>query len=266
MTSPVQATTTSSGRYYEQDGRKYVSVTTVLNALPKDALIQWAANMAADKAIELYGAAPERWEAKEAKLRDEIRYAHRQKKESAADLGTATHELAERNLRGEVIDLKSLDKELAKRYKHFLTFRQLYDIQPLHVEATVYNDTYGYAGSCDLMALVNGVPTIVDLKTSKGVYGTVALQLSAYKHAEYIRGNDGTKQPLPKMDKGAVLHLRPDGITFREVDVTEDRFADFLAVLRVKREWLDGAEKRALLDVIQPTPEAMWKLRMGTNA
>lgn len=259
MTSPTQAVTTAKGRWYPRNGLDYMSVTTAISALPKDALVQWAANMAADKAMFLLadgitlaclGRTPEQ-------VRDEIRYAHKQRKEGAADVGTEVHRMVEVFLLGG--DPHTDDKEAAKRFKHFLKWHDTFAIEPMYVEATVYNDTHLYAGSCDLMAMVDGIPTIIDLKTSKGVYGTVALQLAAYRFADYILTDEGKQLDIPRFDRGAVLHIRPTGYTFREVDVSEEMFAHFIRLLETKREWINRAEKTALLPAIEPTnKEKAW--------
>jgi hypothetical protein len=237
-----------------------MSVTTALNALPKDALPQWAANLAADKAMELAdsGLLPRL-------IRDDARYAHKEAKESAATLGTIVHGMCEYRLLGGVVDLSLYDKPAIKRYKQFCNWLDAYKVEPLHVEATVYNDDSLYAGSCDLMALVDGVPTIIDFKTSKGVYPTVALQMAAYAHAEYILTDEGEKVALPEFQRGAVLHIKPMSFNFIECDISETTFDFFLDVLRLKRSWLDGYSEKVLLGAMPLSKEALWKIRMGTK-
>lgn len=50
-------------------------------------------------------------------------------------------------------------------------------------EIVVWNDQYGYAGTVDLLCKIDGVPYIVDIKTSPNLWPEMELQLSAYKHA-----------------------------------------------------------------------------------
>jgi hypothetical protein len=253
VTSPFQAITTESGRYYPRLGKQYISVTTALNGLPKDALPQWAANVAADKALELHdcGALDFKNEGYRRAVRNDIRYAHKEEKEAAARLGDAVHQCCEDIVKHGDCDAPT-DKKVANRVKQFWKWTQAHTIEPLYVEATVYNDTHLYAGSCDLMASVDGIPTIIDYKTSKGVYGSVALQLSAYMNGEYILTDEGLVVALPKFERAAVLHIRDRGYKFIECDSSAKTFNHFLRVLSVKRDWLDTDADTALLGEIKP--------------
>jgi hypothetical protein len=56
-------------------------------------------------------------------------------------------------------------------------------LKPLWIEQMVWSDTYGYAGTMDLLAEVNGRQVIVDWKTGKAIYAEAHLQNVAYQVA-----------------------------------------------------------------------------------
>ena len=257
MTSPLRAIQTDAGRYYPHDRRDLPSVTTVLGTLGKgDGIVQWAANLAADLAIKIGRTSPIY-----PHDRDAMRFSWRDARDSAAALGDAVHGHAEWLMahQGEfVVDdyLKAIDdKKVRNRVKQFIKWLDTYEVVPIYIEATVYNLTVGYAGSCDLMALVDGIPTLVDYKTSKSIRGSVALQCVAYARGEFILTDDGEVLDLPDFERAAVLHIRDRGYVFREVDIGEATYEQFCRLVRTKTDWIDGAESNALLDTIEPTKE-----------
>jgi hypothetical protein len=112
-------------------------------------------------------------------------------------------------------------------------------LQPevLHMEASIWNMTKGYAGTTDLIATIDGETWLLDWKSSKDVYPDMGLQLAAYGHGEVILKPDGTETPVPKIDKFAVAHVPREGkASVVMIDVTDADFAGFCAALAVF-EW-----------------------------
>ena len=60
------------------------------------------------------------------------------------------------------------DRKVRNRVLRFAQFLDDHDVEPMHIEATVYSDKHLYAGSCDIMALIDGVPTICDMGVTSG--------------------------------------------------------------------------------------------------
>ncbi len=52
----------------------------------------------------------------------------------------------------------------------------------LESELAMVSETLQVGGCCDAIAIVNGVCTLVDFKTSKSLYDTYAVQLAGYKY------------------------------------------------------------------------------------
>jgi hypothetical protein len=64
-----------------------------------------------------------------------------------------------------------------------LKFFDEHQIELVQAEAPRWSPTYGFIGTGDLIAKVDGKLTVVDYKTSKRLYDTVFLQLAAYQLA-----------------------------------------------------------------------------------
>jgi len=116
-----------------------------------------------------------------------------------------------------------------------------------HVELTIFNRAEGYAGSLDGIARMAKIPALglvlVDWKTG-GLWPEGALQLSAYAHADYGITDDGEVVTLPKVDRGALVQITPDGYLFQEVRIDTDAYGYFLSALAVAR-W--GSAGRAFM-------------------
>jgi len=217
MTEPKGRTSRGYGKVYTHNGVEYVSVTTAIGALNKPALPAWAAGMVAmlavDQITELLRITEH--EGREAAIAW-LKAEPNRTKEKAAAIGKTIHAAIEAHTLGAPEGQWPLDyRGHQEQWKRFLDERQ-----PVFkaAEFTVYDRMFGYAGTGDWLAFLPAVPgydelgdVIGDTKTGKNVYASeVRLQLAAYRHGEFILLPDGTEIPIPKLDGGAVLHLRPD--------------------------------------------------------
>jgi hypothetical protein len=121
-------------------------------------------------------------------------------KSAAGDKGSAVHKAIEMILNGQEfrIDTKVEDKsnsseqEYATReltYEELLCVKSFMDwkneVKPevIATETTVFSDINGYAGTVDFVCRIEGVPYVIDFKTSKQVWKEHELQISAYRVA-----------------------------------------------------------------------------------
>jgi hypothetical protein len=231
MTSPRNATTTKSGRTYTWGDESFTSVTTLLGALSKTALVNWAAKMVAEYAVDN---GPEILALAQADRDGAIRALKGspwQKRDQAADLGTHVHDQIEARILGQTPATPPDD--VATRVAYFETFCD--DYQPTFeaAEATVYNRDASYAGTLDSIAIIGGERFIIDVKTTKsGVYPEHALQLAAYANSEFIGAPDGTEVPLPDITAGAVLWINPRGYELVRVRIDHVIYDSFLDIAR----------------------------------
>ncbi|GGM78570.1 hypothetical protein GCM10012275_56490 [Longimycelium tulufanense] len=269
MTTPKIRTVSRGGsRFYihPTSADRVPGVTSIIGMLPKPFLTAWAAKLTAETAVDLLG------EVVGIALRDKqaavdmLKRAPRRFTEAAADVGTEVHELCEHLSRGDRIGRVHPDlRPYVDGYQEFLD-----EFQPefLELEATLWSDTHRYAGSCDWIAKIGDEIVIGDNKTTRsGVHEEVALQLTAYAFADYFLRPDGTQDPIPKIEAGAVVHLRPDEDDpsrprwqLVPVRVDESVFDVFLTLRRVF-EWDKDIKATVLGEPVNSA--ALARLRRG---
>lgn len=235
MADPKNSKKKGGSRYYEVEGFSVPSVTTVLDCLPKPALPRWAAKVAAEWAVENVnewaepahprGIGVPYWE-DAVRLIKSAPFKQRDKK---ADLGTAVHEALEAYLKGVPADdlLNRLGTEEVGYFYGLMDFLDAVSPEVISVESTVFSKVYGYAGTADIIAVVDGVQTIIDAKTSKDVYTSHGAQIAAYARAELIVVNDKL-EPFRGAEQGIVVCVNPDGgfkaVKFDDLDPWFDLF------------------------------------------
>lgn len=121
--------------------------------------------------------------------------------------------------------------EISKRA--WLDWIQKHEIHPLHVEKTIYSVKHRYAGTMDLLAMVDGKLTLLDWKTSSGIYPENFLQSVAYQAAAQELGLGTIERALivrlPKVENQEVQVV--------ETPPMEELLPTFLAVKRVFDWW-----------------------------
>lgn len=234
--SPANATTTSSGRMYvwPVTGEKFWSVTTILSAMPKPALPNWAAKSVAEFAVNNRDA----WDLLDPESAvDLLKRAPWRQRDKAADLGTLIHEAIDNWAAGrtDAVETADLPDQAVKTLAQFVNFLECCEPEFLHTEATVYNRSQRYAGTFDGIVKLRGQTLIIDHKTGSGVYPEMAMQLAAYANAEFVGLPTGEEAPMPTVEGGAILHLRPDKWQLVPVRIDDDVYRSFLYVREVYR-------------------------------
>lgn len=225
---------------YRLDGSWVPGVTTLIKkGLPKPALPYWSARTVAE------------WVADNPDLTEDLkRLGGRgpavaflkelpwQKRDDAAIRGTDVHALAERLAHGEEVEVP---EHLAGHVQGYVDWLDANQPEVLLTERPVASRQWRYAGTFDLVAKLDGVTWLLDVKTSSGVYGSTALQLTAYGNAEFYLAEDGTEQPLPPIERYGVLHVTEYGTTlhYLPTSANEAAWKDFLHVAHVGRRAKD---------------------------
>ena len=121
-------------------------------------------------------------------------------KEAAGDKGSKVHLAIEKILRGEEfrIDTKVQDKNRSSEmetvyselsFEELLCVKSFIDwfnaVKPevIATERTIFSDIHNFAGTVDFVCRIDGVPYVVDFKTSKYIWREYELQVSAYRTA-----------------------------------------------------------------------------------
>ena len=223
-----------NGHGYTLDGEKVPGVSSILDALPK-ALKQWAANCAADYAIEHWAELTE--EPLTTRL-DKIRYAHRDVVGAAAVRGTTVHRYGEDLVHGRPVE----DPEYLGPAQAYARFLDRWKIEPIATETPVASTQHRYGGRPDLWATIgvrDNAPALIDLKTGRNVYEDVVLQLAAYRWADLWQPDGPDSEgPLEPVALVYVAHIGADDVAMIPVDVGPSDFRQFLYVKETAR-WLD---------------------------
>lgn len=169
----------TDARFYKTENGFVPSVTTILEAYPKDAsYFKWLKDVGSDA--------------------DNIR-------DEAGRRGSVVHELTEKYDGGEECELineygspryKMLEWSMFERYVDFsLTYKPTIDAMELHM----ISENLGYAGTLDRVININGKSMLLDIKTSNSIYPSYWLQLAAY--------NELLKELGTKVDSVGILWL-----------------------------------------------------------
>jgi hypothetical protein len=244
MTGPRNATTTNRGRTYTwpATNETFTSVTTILGrGVPKPALKPWGEKMVATAAVEKAAI----WsQMGDDEAIDWLKRAPFRDTEKAAAQGTDIHNWAEKfALGGHGVTLEAAPEAQRGYLDGFLHF--VGEMKPTWEmsEASVYNREHGYAGTLD--ALLTLDPEIgatlgleglglVDYKTTRsGIFPEVALQLAAYRYAEFIGMPDGTEIPMREVNWCAGLWLKPTGYELIPIDAGPLAFEYFLSACTI---------------------------------
>lgn len=225
-------------RYSWNEGPKVPGVTSIIKTLDKSGpLVGWAKRETAACAIRnlslldtmVRDGGPDaavRW----------LTAIPDYQRETAADLGTLVHSLAEALHRKQEIEVTPETEPFVSAY---LRWRAVYKPRVLNAEFMVYSETNRYGGTADLAAIVNGETWLIDIKTGKNTYAETALQLAALARADFAgRPDDPKKYRIPAVTRFGVLHVRPDGCELIPYDVGDYEFDAFLAC-RVLHEWTE---------------------------
>lgn len=213
---------TGAGRTYDIGGEQLPSVTTIINAVPgKDRILQaWAVKQAlldGAKRADLLAEDPEAW-------LDIAKGAPGRSMRESGKIGTAVHEAVEAGYIPAPLQAW-LDTNVD---------------QVLGQEVVLASTAHRYAGTADYVLLMkNGSVAVADLKTGKGLYAEVALQLCAYARSDVaFSAQGGEADDAPKMTRGIGLHLRDGKLAVWEASLTDEVFEVFLG-LRAAWEWYE---------------------------
>lgn len=236
------------GHGYLIDGAKVPGVTTILNCLPKDALINWAAKVTAEAAVdrwdELAGLAP-------SKRLKELTDARWNITKEAALRGTEIHALGDRVAQDAEVDPGD-HRGPVEAYARFL---DRWDVEILATEAPCGSTRYKYAGTLDSIAIIHGLrevaefahladsPVMLDLKTGRGVYESTALQLAGYAGCDIWQPNGkDSEEPMPAVAGLFVAHIHADDVSLLPIHGDIEQLLTQFRYVQQTARWLENAK------------------------
>lgn len=229
-------------RYYEIDGVRYPSVTSVLNVVAKPALIPWARNVALQKArAELYAYVDDPLFGGQRTIeRSQVDYIIEAAKkrpdevrDQAADLGTRAHTAIDALLQGE---RPVITPDIEVPIEAFLTWRGTCGFELTKGERVVWSKQHGYAGTLDGLGIIRDKAgqqlayVVLDWKTSNGLYDEFKMQVAAYALALWER------ETIP-VSRAIIVRFGKDKPDFEVHELSgyeiRDAFEAFLGALAV---------------------------------
>lgn len=147
-------------RYKLSDGTVVPSVTTVIGNLNKPYLVKWANNLG------LQGI-------------DSTQYVNEQ-----AKAGSLAHDMILCHLKGQQPSTTAYSKpeiDMAETaFLKFLEWESGHKLETIFAETPFVSEHNRFGGTIDWFGIMDGVPTLLDFKTSKAVYTEHWLQVAAY--------------------------------------------------------------------------------------
>jgi hypothetical protein len=269
----VQTVKRGGSRHYVDPAEPLVNVpgvTSIIDMLNKPFLPYWYAKMTAELAVSSIGFLQDLADRDEQGAVNYLKGAATNYTKTRAGIGSKAHDLFERMIRGESV--RRVEPDLEPYRRGFDQFLNAVAPELVSAEDVMWSDTHKYAGSSDVIMKVwldernrinrlGGEPVLCigDWKTGKDLHNEVALQLSAYAHADRLIDADGVSHPMPEIEMGAALHITPEGWQFVPINIGDDVFRAFLA-LREAFDWDRETQKTVL-----GKPLATWESGFTTG-
>lgn len=148
---------------------------------------------------------------------------------AASEFGKAVHMACELDDLGELNE-SALDPALAPYLAGWRKFSADHQVQWQLIEKPVFHSLLRYAGTPDRIGLVNGIGTVVDIKSTAQLYPSVGPQLAAYQKAS------DTEPNKPKAVQRMAVRLKDDG-TYEAKTYTDPTDWPVFASLLTLRNW-----------------------------
>lgn len=260
MSNGIVRKNAGSGHSYQVDGVKVAGVTTVIGqTLAKPALMHWAARSVAEfVANSTNGELDVYRQLGYQGMVNALKSIPFNDRNAKADRGKRAHVICEALITGQEVEIPDDLFDYALGAKMFMD-----EWQPRLVlaETTVASRRWMYAGTFDLIADIrNGERVLFDYKTTRDVYPETALQLAAYRWAEWYVGSDGTEMPMEELgvDCCKAVRIFERGYQVVPLDTTPEVFAVFRHLRSVygagpehMKDWVGLAQEAPRRPVVQ---------------
>lgn len=192
-------------KYYEVDGRRYPRVTAILDIIHRPELERWRAELGNAEADRIMC--------------------------ETAQIGICLHHICRLFNQDQSFDMPAT----SQIGRMFATYKQWFETAVdtvVGTEQLVVSRKFGYAGTFDVLAVLKGdvAPSVIDLKTSKDFWPTMALQLAAYREAVLEEGRVVNRRLVVRIDRSDTQRLQVKEYTEHARD-----FNAFLAALSLVR-------------------------------
>lgn len=180
------------GGYYKKDDQLFLSTTMILGIIDKPALRWWFGQQVFLAMVKDPNLSQE----------DALKAPYRTS-EGARERGKTVHSIVEAYKRGTTISSEQVPEQFKGYVRAFYTAVGHLRLNIKEQEKTVFSHTYKYAGTLDMVANIDGLSYVIDVKTGNDIYAEAFMQTASYRMALAENGVQtvGT----------AVLLLKEDG-------------------------------------------------------
>jgi hypothetical protein len=239
MTSPPLATETDAGRYYEDPITEelYPSITNVIATAVglQHYLTPWGAS----EAIKYIAAHMDEWTdaflADRAAAIKEFKELCQDERDQSRMFGDRVHKGAEAMMLGAPY---AAERDVQPFLDQLIGWLNAWGVTEEDVwvtEVSVLNTMFAYAGTADLILWLPTGPKgekelwLIDFKTSLKHASTHftrehKLQLAALASAEYAWAPDGSREPMPKIQRAGILNIRQRRISLLPIEDEGETF------------------------------------------
>lgn len=239
------------GRYRKTDPHKVFGVTTALDVLNKRGLVGWAGRVTAEYAIDHWERLAE---LPPSERLDELRSVQFNTKNAAALRGSQVHAYAEKLARGESVPVDDIDRGPVEALARWLDNEEY---TAWAGEVPCANSEYRYGGTLDSMGVLGrrGERALIDFKRANAVYDEAAYQLTGYRYCDLWQPDGpASEAAMPEVDAVYVVHIKPDSVEMRPVEVDASAFAEFTYILQVARDQEAIRDNSRIGPVLEPLP------------
>lgn len=158
MPDALKARSRAHTVYKTSDGKRVPGVTTVTGIIAKPYLVAWA------NRLGLEGV-------------DSTKY-----RDQAAEVGTVAHLMVQHYLQAADPDLSDYPEGLVSLAENsllsFFEWEKAHSLTPILLETPLVSERYRFGGTVDCYGELDGILTLLDFKTSKGVYDEHKVQVA----------------------------------------------------------------------------------------
>lgn len=216
---------------YTLNRQRVPGVTTLIgDGVPKPGLITWAARTVATFVADALEDPDEmrRWQTMgRDSLIGMLMGRPNADRDEAGNRGTDVHALARALTEGRPVEVP---EPLVGHVDSYLGFLEAWQPTDELTERPILNRRWGYAGTFDLLCTLPVLGRcLIDVKTGRsGIWPETALQLAAYRRAEFYEDEAGALQPMPEVAHTLALWVRADGFDLHPVVTDDDVFRSFV--------------------------------------
>lgn len=164
--------------------------------------------------------------------------------DQTAQIGTLAHEMVQQHLGGPRVEVQDYSPAQVDKAENallkFFEWEKGHRLETLLIEEQMVSETCRYGGSVDWYGRLDGVPTLVDFKTSKSIHDGHRIQVSAYRNLLQENGHP--------VDRVVLLRIgRTDDEGFEALHLSDRELAVRWNMFRhlVETWWLEKGLKEA---------------------